>query len=473
MQTYFRRDKRDRIARLCIEATALVDFLCTVLALLLANHIRFKYLPYAAAEPSLLKIGLVVGLASLLFLMIVYILDGYRRHVMLRYRRSCPIIFQASAVWFLAFPSFCLFLEVLPWISRVFIILGAFLILGFVSLGRLGVQRLLLARGLTGAFRQRILFIDWTPQVGKLVKAVKRDPWHPYEIIGIAPPPSNKFTNPPITKLPVMGSYQEIHQLIEKGLVNIVIVGDGECWDRELASIADLCEKNLVTFMIVPSGFQILLSGLKITTISTVPVLGVTELPLDSPVHYLTKRSIDIIGCIIGLIAFAPLMAIFCALVYLESPGPVLYRQVRVGKKGKLFKIIKIRSMKLDAEKESGARWATQNDDRRLKIGAFMRRWNIDELPQFWNVLVGEMSLVGPRPERPELIPEFKESISHYNSRHNALPGVTGWAQVNGLRGDTDLSQRIRYDLYYMENWSPALDLQIMLMTFYKWEGAA
>jgi lipopolysaccharide/colanic/teichoic acid biosynthesis glycosyltransferase len=156
-----------------------------------------------------------------------------------------------------------------------------------------------------------------------------------------------------------------------------------------------------------------------------------------------------------------------------ESPGAMFYRQVRVGRNGREFQIIKIRSMRLDAEVGSGARWATKDDARRLKIGAFMRRWNIDELPQFWNVLRGEMSLVGPRPERPELIVNFKETIAHYNARHHAVPGITGWAQVNGLRGNTDLSERIRYDLYYMENWSLALDFQIMLMTFFRYHGAA
>jgi exopolysaccharide biosynthesis polyprenyl glycosylphosphotransferase len=473
MQTYFRREKRAAIARLCIEITAITDFLCAAAAFVVANHIRFKYLPFASSEPSPLKLGIVIGCASFLFVVLILVLDGYRRHVMLRYRRSFPVIYKATLIWFITFPSLCLFMEVIPWISRVFIILGAILILGFVSLGRLIIQRFLLARGFTGAFRQQILFIDWTPQVAHLVKAVKKDPWHPYEIIGIVPPPSNKFTTPPVTKLPILGSYEEITHFFEKGLVNIVIVADGKCRDKELAGIAELCEKNLVTFMILPSGFQILLSGLKITTVSSVPLLGVTELPLERPTNLFIKRVIDLVGCIFGLILFTPLIAIFSLLVYLESPGPVFYRQVRVGQKGKLFKIIKIRSMKLDAEKESGPRWATQNDDRRLRIGAFMRRWNIDELPQFWNVLKGEMSLVGPRPERPELIPEFKDNISHYNARHTAIPGITGWAQVSGLRGDTDLSERIRYDLYYMENWSPALDIQIMLMTFFKWEGAA
>jgi lipopolysaccharide/colanic/teichoic acid biosynthesis glycosyltransferase len=168
----------------------------------------------------------------------------------------------------------------------------------------------------------------------------------------------------------------------------------------------------------------------------------------------------------------APIIALFALLVYLESPGPVFYRQVRVGRRGRLFRIIKIRSMKLDAEKESGARWATKDDDRKLKLGAFMRRWNLDELPQFWNVLRGDLSLVGPRPERPELIKQFREQILYYNARHNIVPGMTGWAQVNGFRGDTDLSERIRCDIYYIENWSPILDIQIMLLTFVRWQGA-
>ena len=126
----------------------------------------------------------------------------------------------------------------------------------------------------------------------------------------------------------------------------------------------------------------------------------------------------------------------------------------------------------MDAEKATGARWAQKDDPRRLAIGTFMRKWNIDETPQFWNVLKGEMSLVGPRPERPELIQNFKEEIPHYNARHNAKPGITGWAQVKGLRGDTDLTERIKCDLYYQENWSLLLDLQIMFMTFKPNENA-
>jgi exopolysaccharide biosynthesis polyprenyl glycosylphosphotransferase len=194
-------------------------------------------------------------------------------------------------------------------------------------------------------------------------------------------------------------------------------------------------------------------------------MLGVARLPLDFAFNRLIKRLVDIAGAIVGLLLFSPAMVIFGTMVYLESPGPIIYRQRRVGRNGSIFYIYKIRSMKLDADK-GGDRWTTQDDPRRLRIGVFMRAWNIDELPQFWNVLKGDMSLVGPRPETADLTKLFKEEIPHYNARHGIKPGITGWAQVNGLRGNTDLGERIRYDLYYLENWSVWLDCQIMAQTF-------
>jgi lipopolysaccharide/colanic/teichoic acid biosynthesis glycosyltransferase len=165
-------------------------------------------------------------------------------------------------------------------------------------------------------------------------------------------------------------------------------------------------------------------------------------------------------------------MALFAALVYIESPGPVIYKQRRMGRNGHPFNIYKIRSMRVDAEAGKVVGWTVKDDPRRLRVGTFMRKWNIDEVPQFWNVLKGEMSLVGPRPERPELIANFKGEIPHYNARHNTKPGITGWAQIKGLRGDTDLEERIRADLYYLENWSILLDFQIMALTFRKQRNA-
>jgi exopolysaccharide biosynthesis polyprenyl glycosylphosphotransferase len=206
-------------------------------------------------------------------------------------------------------------------------------------------------------------------------------------------------------------------------------------------------------------------------TIRGVPVFGVSDMQLNDFANRLIRRVIDIVGAAIGLLFSIPLIGIFAAMVYWESPGPIFYCQKRLGRNGRAFKMFKIRSMRMDAEK-NGAQWTKENDPRRLKIGAFMRKWNIDEVPQFWNVLMGDMSLVGPRPERPELIAQFKYTIPHYQARHMCLPGMTGWAQVNGLRGNTSLEERIRYDIWYIENWSLGLDFRIIILTLLRQKNA-
>lgn len=270
-----------------------------------------------------------------------------------------------------------------------------------------------------------------------------------------------------------LGSLHELGDILRKNAVDIVVLTESESLQREgVMSVARTCEMEHVQFKMVPHFFDILISGICPDTIGGVGVLGMDCLPLNALRNRAIKRAVDIVGAVVGIILSAPLMLFFGLLVYLESPGPVFYRQVRSGQNGRLFSIIKIRSMRLDAEGGGKAKWAQENDPRRLRIGAFLRKWNIDEVPQFWNVLKGEMSLVGPRPERPELIEKFKTRIPHYQARHTCPPGVTGWAQVNGWRGNTDLEQRIRHDIWYVENWSVLLDFRILLLTFFKRKNA-
>ena len=177
------------------------------------------------------------------------------------------------------------------------------------------------------------------------------------------------------------------------------------------------------------------------------------------------KRMADVVFSVLALIVTSPLLLALAILVKLTSKGPVLFRQQRMSLDGQVFDILKFRTMKLDAEKDTGPVWAKANDDRRTPIGAFLRSTSLDEFPQFLNVLVGDMSIVGPRPERPEFISEFKTTVPRYMLRHKIKAGITGWAQVNGWRGDTSLQKRIQYDLYYIENWSLGFDLRIMLLT--------
>jgi len=221
----------------------------------------------------------------------------------------------------------------------------------------------------------------------------------------------------------------------------------------------------IVSLRMIPWSSDIWTDGLTVHVVDGVPLIGLKDLRIDRSGNRIARRIVDIAGALVGLILSAPLIAIMAVLIKRESPGPVFYRQTRLGLRDKPFQIIKLRSMRLDAEKEKGAVWTVENDPRRLKIGEFMRKWNIDELPQFWNVLVGEMSLVGPRPERPEFVGEFRDSVNYYNLRHCCKPGVTGWAAVHGLRGNTSLKDRLDFDLYYIEHWSLLLDFKIMLMT--------
>jgi Undecaprenyl-phosphate glucose phosphotransferase len=194
------------------------------------------------------------------------------------------------------------------------------------------------------------------------------------------------------------------------------------------------------------------------------PMIRLIESPLVGW-NAIVKRAIDIVGSASALVLGAPVFAAVAVAVKLSSPGPAFYRQERMGIDGRLFSMIKFRTMVQNAEAQTGAVWAVPNDQRRTRLGAFLRKTNLDEIPQFWNILKGEMSLVGPRPERPEFIREFRAGLPGYMLRHKVKGGLTGWAQVNGWRGNTSLEKRIEYDLYYIENWSVGLDLKIIWLT--------
>jgi len=179
------------------------------------------------------------------------------------------------------------------------------------------------------------------------------------------------------------------------------------------------------------------------------------------------KRWVDLIGSTAILVLLSPFMLLIALLVKLDSPGPVFYAQERMGLDAKPFPMLKFRSMRADAEKDTGPVWATANDTRKTRLGAFLRRYSLDELPQFINVLHGDMSLVGPRPERPVFVDQFRQIVPRYMERHKERAGLTGWAQVNGLRGDTSIVERTKYDLWYIENWSLLLDFKILLKTVF------
>ena len=196
-----------------------------------------------------------------------------------------------------------------------------------------------------------------------------------------------------------------------------------------------------------------------------IPVFEVRELPLNFTFNRMIKRTFDIIVSLTAVLVLSPILVITVILVKLTSKGPVFYGQERVSRDNKKFIMLKFRTMKADAESQSGPVWASENDPRRTPIGAFLRKASIDELPQFLNVLKGDISIVGPRPERPHFVEKFKDEIPRYMERHKVKGGITGWAQANGLRGDTSIEERIKYDLYYIENWTLWFDIKIIIKT--------
>ncbi len=198
-----------------------------------------------------------------------------------------------------------------------------------------------------------------------------------------------------------------------------------------------------------------------------VPLVGLQALPLHSAWNRFMKRVLDLVGAAFGLIVTAPILLACAAAVKLTSRGPVFFKQDRLGENGKHFQLYKLRTMPADAEKESGPVLPKRDDPRATPVGRFLRRFSLDELPQLWNVIRGDMSLVGPRPERPVFVERFKESIPRYMSRHQVKSGLTGWAQVNGLRGNTSIEDRIDHDLEYIKNWSLTFDIRILIKTVY------
>jgi exopolysaccharide biosynthesis polyprenyl glycosylphosphotransferase len=447
------------------------DTLAIVGGLLLAFWVRFhtpvRELGRTASQMHLDQYRGHLIFLSVTLLLVLFYMGLYGSRHTLRLRRVNAIILGGCFLWFLGNLGLSFELNTQPIVSRVFLLCAFACTAGTLMFWRSLFDASLTIPPIAAALQRRILFVGWSENSAKLVDHIVNDPKHPYRIVGCVPSIHGSYDLPPPHWVRQLGEYADLKDLLSEQVIDIAIVADLNPTSGELLDMVTLCEKEIVHLQIIPSCFQILLSGLHLETTSGVPVLGISKLPLDSPWNQILKRTIDIIGSLVGLVLSAPLIAIFGAIVYYESPGPIFYRQRRLGREGQEFFIVKIRSMRLDSERDGKPGWTRRDDPRRLKIGAKMRAWNVDEVPQFWNVLKGEMSLVGPRPERPELIDNFKEEIPHYNARHGIKPGITGWAQVNGLRGDTDLIERIKCDLYYIENWNLFLELQIILMTFF------
>ena len=267
--------------------------------------------------------------------------------------------------------------------------------------------------------------------------------------------------------LPLLGTIEDAAQIALRESIDHLYVALPPDQHLRMIDLIESTSRECIDVKVVPDLLQVIALRARLEDLDGVPVINVNDVPLQG-FNSAVKRGIDIAISALALAVFTIPLALVAALVRLTSKGPVFYHQERMGLDGKSFTIVKFRSMSHDAERETGPVWAQHNDPRVTAFGRFLRRSNIDELPQLWNVLRGDMSIVGPRPERPHFVAQFKHRIPQYMLRHKVKAGLTGWAQVNGWRGNTPVEKRIEYDLYYIENWSVRLDLKIMWLTLTK-----
>ena len=446
-----------------IAALVLIDLFCVNIALLLSHYLRFTSgtIGYEELHP----LRSYIGIAALQSVILPAV---FAAHQMYRPRRAVSWLdelygvftcFSITTVLVMVASAF-LWRDFGP--SRLLVAILWFLGIVLVSIGRavaLTLETSLRARGVAG---DRVLIVGEGEPCRVVLQRIRMSPALGYTPVGCLIAPGSDGSE---AELPILGTINDIAQVIQKYRIDDVIVAMATLSRDQLVEVVSLCQGERVNIRVFPDLFQMLSSGVETVDLGGLPLLSIRDTALRGW-NVVIKRAMDILGAGMGLVLLSLPMLMIAGLIRLTSgDGPIFFCQERVGLDGKPFLCIKFRSMRSDAEKETGPVWASDSDPRRTSLGTLLRRYSLDELPQLINVLVGEMSLVGPRPERPHFVDEFRRRVPRYWDRHREKAGLTGWAQVNGLRGNTSIEERTAYDLWYVENWTPWLDIKIILRT--------
>ena len=439
------------------------DLALTAAAWLGAYFVRFDsgWFPVFKDTPDLAlclsNLPLVIVFAA-----VAYRLTGqYRIHRLRRFREETVGVIKGTVLLSLLMMATTFWLQN-SYESRATMLLFT----GMTATGVLMARRLswaaireLRSRG----YNQSFSIIVGTGRVArKTAHALRHASWMGIRNLGFVEDNANHWSG----DLDILGTTADLPHLIEQYHIEHVFISLPMSRYHDARRVFDILSRSLVEVRLVADIPN--LAGLSLTTtnLDGLPVIGLRESP-HFGLNIVVKRAMDIAFSLAGLIILSPVLFVIGLLVKLTSPGPVYYRQERCGLNGRPFQMLKFRSMRIDAEGETGAVWAQKDDPRRTALGAFLRKTSLDELPQLWNVLRGDMSLVGPRPERPVFISKFSRTIPNYMVRHCVKSGITGWAQVHGWRGNTSLRKRVQYDLYYITHWTPWLDIRILWMTIF------
>lgn len=347
--------------------------------------------------------------------------------------------------------------------SRVLLAMFAILSTILSIIERLVIRQLLKFIRSRGYNIKYILVIGAGELGLKFSRTINQNEYLGYSIVGFLD--DNLENNKKINGLNVLGPIDELENVISNELIDRVIITLSPRHYELLESIVETCEKCGVRAEIVPDYYRYIPATPQMDMIDEIPIIHIRHVPLDNLINNFIKRFFDILLVVPAIIILSPLLLLTAVMVKITSPGPVIFKQKRLGFNRNTFYMYKFRSMKVQNTTDEKFHWTTEDDPRRTKFGSFIRKTSIDELPQFFNVLKGEMSLIGPRPERPHFVGKFKQEVPKYMIKHHVRPGMTGWAQVNGYRGNTSIIKRIEYDIYYVENWTLSLDVKIFFKT--------
>lgn len=444
-----------------------MDALIILLAYLSAWGIKFGSVFY---KENLGRLGITIYLQALLVIIPVYLIlyamsSLYTPKRMHGQRYEMMNIIKANTVGLMLF-ILGLYILHQDDFSRVMMFIFYVLNILYEFTARVGLRMALRSIRRRGFNQKHIVLVGYSRAAEGYIDRIKAFPQWGYHIVGILD--DNVTIGTKYRGERVIGRVADMEHILENNDLDEMVITLGIKEYAKLEDIVNTCEKSGVHTKFIPDYNNIIPTRPHIEDVQGLPVINIRHVPLSGNYNKFFKRAMDIGGALFGLLIFSPVFMITAIVVKTTSKGPVFYRQKRIGLHNKEFEMFKFRSMYLETDGSDSKKWTTSKDPRVTPCGKFIRKTSIDELPQFVNVLKGDMSLVGPRPERPYYVDIFKEEIPRYMIKHQVRPGMTGWAQVNGFRGDTSIKKRIECDLYYIENWSLIFDIKILLRTFLK-----
>ncbi len=451
-----------------------LDGMVTAVSFLIAWALKFLT-PLAESTPGVTALSAETYFRTLYFIVPGYLIlyavyDLYSSKRSSRIRSEVAGIVKANTVGIgLVMISFFLLstsVDGMVDFSRTFILLFYIVNTALTFLYRMMVRKFLYYIRRRGNNLKHVILVGYSRSAEAYLDRISANPQWGYVVHGILDdhvPRGTQYRG--VKVLGALGNLEII--LPENKMDEIAITLSLEDYDN-LEHIVDLCERSGVHTKFIPDYGSLFPSKPYTEDIMGLPVINIRYVPLTNTWNAFLKRLVDIFGSIFCIILFSPVMLMAVIGTRLTSKGPIIYKQTRIGLHSKPFTMYKFRTMRVQSAEEEKKGWTTRGDDRVTKFGSFLRRTSIDEMPQFFNVLTGKMSLVGPRPERPQFVDKFRQEIPRYMVKHQVRPGITGWAQINGYRGDTSIRKRIEHDIYYIENWSLGFDFRILFLTVFK-----